>query len=231
MRYSGAFSEWLLQGSSLVSMEIEKSLYDLFDLCRKDVFADTERLEREIATSQEEWRLKALPLGVDSGNEVVLVESLQSLVSELQSDARRTLDSHLTRYAEYADKVSHLDDTSFELASQRLKELRGKVITTLSSSNLQVIWGLEADSMDEIEDVLIRAEQDVRAFTSPKEVMGALLAIINTARQRKYAKSPKSGRPMSNLDEVPVLRDILQAYTETVFTVHQRQAILRHDYV
>jgi hypothetical protein len=72
MRYSDAFSEWLLQGSSLVSTEIEKSLYDLFDLCRKDVFADTERLEREIATSQEEWRLKALPLGVDSGNEVVL---------------------------------------------------------------------------------------------------------------------------------------------------------------
>lgn len=225
-----AVSAWLRQGSYLASTEIEKSLHDLFDLCRKNVFADTERLEREIATSQEEWRLKALPLGVDSGNEVVLVESLQSLVSELQSDARRTLDSHLTRYAEYADKVSHLDDTSFELVSQRLKELRGKVITTLSSSNLQVIWGLEADSMDEIEDILIRAEQDVRAFTSPKEVTGALLAIINAARQRKYAKSPKSGRPMSNFDEVPVLRDILQAYTETVFALHQRQAILRHDY-
>ncbi|MBV9688758.1 MAG: N-6 DNA methylase [Ktedonobacteraceae bacterium] len=223
-----AILDWQRNASTL-SPSFERSLYDLFDLCRKESFADIQRLEREIATSFEEWHHKALPLGIGSGNEAILVATLQSLVMELQGDARRILDNHLGRYAEYADKVNRLTDDSFELASQQLKELRSKVISILINS-FQVIWGLEPEDVVQIEDILVKLEQDVRAFTSPKEVVAAILAVINAARRRKYVAKPKSAQPMPNLDDIPVLREVLQIYSEKTFAWHQRRAILNHDY-
>ncbi len=223
-----AILDWR-RDASTVSPLFERPLYNLFDLCRRASFADMQRLEREIATSFEEWHHKALPLGMGSGNEAILVETLQSLVMELQGNARRILDNHLMRYADYADKVNRLTDDSFELASQQLKELRSKVVSILINS-FQVIWGLEPEDVVQIEDILVKLEQDVRAFTSPKEVVAAILAVINAARRRKYAAKPKSAQAMSNLDDIPVLREVLQTYSEKTFARHQRRAILNHDY-
>jgi type I restriction-modification system DNA methylase subunit len=220
---------WKSQNPPVLSSSIEEALYNLFDLCRKEVFADTKRLEQEIAISQEEWQAKALPLGTGSGNEAVLVETLQSLVAELQADAKRTLDGHLKRYDDYADRINRLSDDAAELATQQLKSLRSRMRVILTD-NFQAIWGLEADDLLAIEDILTKAEQDVRAFSSPKEVNVALLVIINAARQRKYATKPKARQPMADFTEVPILHDIVHTYTEKIFTWHQRQALLRHDY-
>ncbi len=224
-----AILDWLHLDSSALSPSVEKSLYDLFDLCRKEAFADTHRLEQEIGTDLEEWYAQALPLGTGSGNEAALVETLQSLVMELQRDARRILEEHLTRAAEYAAKAYRLVDDAPEPATQKLKELRGKVLDILITS-CQKIWGLENEDIEAIEAILVRLEQDVNAFFSPKEVLAAGLDVINETRKHKYATRPKAAQPMSNLDDVPPLRDALQSYSEKTFEWHKRQAILRHDY-
>ncbi|MBV9615576.1 MAG: N-6 DNA methylase, partial [Ktedonobacteraceae bacterium] len=220
---------WKSQEPPVLPSSIEKALYDLFELSRREVFSDTARLERDIAISQEEWQSRALPLGTGSGNETLLVETLQSLVAELQADARRTLDGHLKRYDDYADRVNRLSDDDPELAVQQLKALRGRIVSILIEK-FQAIWGLEPDDVIALEEILTRAEQDVRAFASPKEVTAALLTIINAARKRKYEKNPKARQPMTDFSEVPILHDIVHTYTEKVFTWHQRQALLRHDY-
>jgi type I restriction enzyme M protein len=213
----------------VMSTSFEKSLHDLFDLCRKESFSNLQRLEQEIGKSLEEWQWQALPLGTGSGNETVLVEELQYLVMELQRDARRILDHHLTRAAEYADRIYRLTDDAPESATQKLKELRNKVLSILINS-CQVIWGLEPEDIEAIGDILVKLEQDVSAFFSSKEVLAAVLVVINAARRRKYANRPKAAQPMSDLDDVPPLRDAMQIYSENTFDWHKRQATLRHDY-
>lgn len=224
-----AIHDWQNHNAQQLSSPIEKQLHDLFDLCRKDGFADTQRLERELGTSLEEWQSQALPLGIGAGNEVVLVEELQLLVGELQRDAKRILDRHLTRYAEYAERIYRLTDDAPELATQKLKEQRDRLMTVLIES-CQKIWGLEDTDIAAIETILLRLEQDSKAFFGPKDVLAAMLQIINEARRRKYAANSQAARPMSNLDDVPPLSNGLQTYCETVFDWHRRQATLHHDY-
>ena len=224
-----AIRDWQSHNAQQLSSPIEKQLHNLFDLCRKDTFADTQRLERELGTSLEEWQAQALPLGVGSGNEFVLVDELQLLVGELQRDARRILDHHLTRYAEYAERIYRLADDATEQATQKLRELRGRLMTVLVES-CQKIWGLETADIEAIENILVRVEQDSKAFYGPKEVLAAMLQVINEARRRKYAANSQAARSMSNLDDIPPLRNNLQTYCETVFSWHKRQATLHHDY-
>jgi type I restriction enzyme M protein len=224
-----AIRDWHNHNTQQLSPSIEKQLHNLFDLCRKDTFADTQRLERELGTNLEEWQAQALPLGTGSGNESVLVDELQLLVGELQRDARRILEHHLTRYAEYAERIYRLADDAPEPATQKLRELRGRLMTVLVES-CQKIWGLETADIEAIENILVRVEQDSKAFYGPKEVLAAMLQVINEARGRKYAVHSRAAHPMSNLDDIPPLRNNLQTYCETVFAWHKRQATLHHDY-
>ena len=223
-----AIRDWQHRHSHALPPSIEKPLHDLFDFCSKASFADTQRLEREIGTDLEEWQAQALPLGDGTGNEKVLVEELQLLVMELQRDARRILDQHLARYADYADKISRLADDAPEPAIQQLRELRGRVMIALVESG-QKVWGLEEQDVQAIEDILIAVEQDANAFLGPKEVLAAILRIINEARRRKYVDRPRAAQPMSNLD-IPSLQKNLQTYNEITFEWHRRQATLNHDY-
>lgn len=224
-----AIRDWQSHQAQQLSSPIEKQLHDLFDLCRKDSFADTQRLEHELGINLEEWQSQALPLGIGSGNEVVLRDELQLLVGELQRDARRILDHHLTRYAEYAERIYRLTDDAPEPATQKLKEQRERLMTVLVES-CKKIWGLEDADIEAIENILVRLEQDSKAFFGPKEVLVAMLQIINEARRRKYAANSQAARPMSNLDDVAPLSNGLQTYCETVFDWHRRQATLRHEY-
>lgn len=221
--------EW--QRAQTLSPAREKALRDLFDLCRKASFSDTTRLERELGAELEEWQAQALPLGTDIDNERVLVEELQLLVMELQRDARRMLDRHLARYADYADKVARLADDAPELAAQKLRELRSRIIGVLTGT-YQKVWGLETDDLNAIEDILTRLEQDVDSFFAPKDVLLAVLTVINEARQRKYADKPRLAHPMSNLDDINSvsLRGVLQAYCDMAFEWHKRRATFNHDY-
>jgi type I restriction-modification system DNA methylase subunit len=225
-----AIQEWQRRNPPTLPTSIEKSLHDLYDLCSKETFTDTKQLEEQIGISLAKWQKQALPLGTGSGNEIALVETLQSLVFELQRDARRILEVHLTRAAEYSSKASRLTDDASEPAIQKLQELRSKVMSTLIT-HCQKVWGLEAEDISAIETVLVRLEQDVNAFFSPKEVLMAVLVVINEARRRKYIDKPKAAQPMSALDDVPPLREALQIYSERTFDWHKRQALLRHDYL
>ncbi|MFL5696631.1 MAG: N-6 DNA methylase [Ktedonobacteraceae bacterium] len=158
-----------------------------------------------------------------------MVESLQSLVKELQADARRILDRHLARYEEYMNKAYRLTDDALEPAAQQFKELRSRIRSILVE-RFQLVWGLETEDIVAIEDILVKLEQDARLFVSPKELLREILDVINAARQRKYSFKPRSARPMSDLDEFPAISDPLQVYIDKGFAWHQRQAILNHDY-
>ncbi len=224
-----AIIEWRRNEPHTLPPSLEKSLRDLFDLCRKESFTDPQRLEHELAMDLDEWQFYTLPLGKGIGNESTLVESLQSLVKELQADAQRILDRHLARYEEYMNKVYRLTDGALEPAAQQFKELRSRIRSILVE-RFQLVWGLETEDIVAIEDILVKLEQDARLFVSPKELLREILDVINAARQRKYSFKPRSARPMPDLDEFPAISDPLQVYIDKGFAWHQRQAILNHDY-
>lgn len=223
-----AIQAWGGKGSSELPTLFKKPLYDLFDLCSKRSFTDPRRLERELAISLEQWEKQALSLDVDSGNDTALVETVKLLIKELQRDARRMLDGHLTRYAQYLKDSSHLAGEQLGSADRMIKELRGKVSQALDDS--QALMGLEIHERSEMEAKLNVFEQDARAYPSPKALMADLLEIINAARARKYADKPKSSKPWKDLRDVGPLRNALQTYSDKVFALHQRRATLRQTY-
>src|SRR5581483_9325641 len=109
-----------------------------------EAFTDPRRLESDLGCSLEEWQAQALPLGTGAGHEVALVEILQTLVIELQGDARRKLTYHLTRAAAYSENASRLEDNAPELATQKLRDLRDKCMSTLIEK-YQLGWGLQTE--------------------------------------------------------------------------------------
>jgi type I restriction enzyme M protein len=224
-----AICEWQGQNPPVLSSTTERALHDLFDLFRKDAFTDMGILEQQLGISLEEWQQQALPLGAGSNNEPALVETLQSLVLELQRDARRILDYHLERAAEYFQRSARLTDGEPELAVQKLRAMRERIMSVLITQ-CKVIWGLEDGDIAAIEAKLLRLEQDIEAYFSPKEVQDDILLVINAARKRKYAGKPRAAQPMSNFDDVAALREAMQACLESAFDWHKRQATLRHDY-
>lgn len=225
-----ALNEWGGDPSSL-SAATGEALRNLFDLCRKETFSAPQRLEAEIAVSLEEWERQALPLGGDARNEPMLVETLQLLVKELQRDARRILEGHLTRHAEYVDKAGRSSDDRPEAAVPEIRTLRGRVLSTLDG--LRRTLGLSDEDRVRIEELLVRVEADPRAFQTPKALTLEVLGVLNAARARNASTSAKgraASRPLTNLNDLPPLRDALKAYGEKTFAYHQRQASLRQKY-
>ena len=221
-----AIREWDLGGGSGLSAATRTGLQDLFDLFRKEAFTSLQRLEAELALDEAAWYQQALPLGNNSGNEPILVEALQSLVLELQNNARRLLADHLSRYTEYQRKASRITDDSLETAPQEIQRLRDRVFKSFAS-----IPSVEPEYKAAIESILLQLEQDVRNYTSPKEVFAEILDILTQAFQRKYANKAKSPKPPSTLaGGYTNLHDALKPFVEKVFAWHQRQATLRQNY-
>ena len=208
-----------------LSEAFTSGLFSLFQLFQKEAFSAPERLERELAMDLEPWQLQALPVGVGSGNEAVLVEALQSLVTELQSDARRVLTRHLDRYDTFLDLSQRLTEEATAPAAAQLDALRVRIQGALENGTARVL-GLESGDIEALNGLLIRVEQDPRALPNPKAVLEAALAVINDARRRKYPHK----KPWSDLGEVALLRDALQTFSDMAFAWHQRQAALRQSY-
>ena len=220
-----ALREWDPGDPARVSDAVTAGLFSLYQLFQKEAFAAPERLERELALDLEPWQLQALPVGTGSGHEAVLVEALQSLVAELQSDARRVLTGHLDRYDAFLEKSQRLTDEATEPAAQQLEALRMRAQSALENGTARVL-GLEGADVEALSLMLSRVEQDPRAFPHPRAVLEAALAIINNARGRKYPTK----KPWSDLGEVALLRDSLQAFSDLAFAWHQRQAALRQSF-
>jgi len=224
-----AITEWQHYDPPTLPAHLEKSLYNLFDLCHKSTFTEPQRLEQKIATDFEEWQFNALPLGTNKNYEITLVETLQSLTKELQRDAHRILVKHLERYEEYASKVDRLTDDLPEPAARQFKDLRDKIRSRLEDT-YRLVWGLEDTDIASIEDVLVNLEQDTKLFASPKELQSEILAIINTARARKYPARSRQAKPLTSLDDDQPINNLLQTYIEKGFAWHQRKATLRYEY-
>jgi len=224
-----AIQEWNQEGESALADATKQALHDLFDLFRKDAFTSLQRLEADLALDEDEWQRQALPLGSGSDNEPILVEALQSLVLELQRNARRLLADHLARYAAYQEKANRITDDAVETATQEIQRLQERVLTRLNES--QNMIGLNADEQAAIREIFRLLEQDARAYISPKELFTDILAILTQAFQRKHANQPKPPNPPSTLEGgYTPLNDALKPYAEKVFVWHQRQAILRQTY-
>lgn len=226
---SMAIQEWNRGGTSTLSDATNQALHDLFDLFRKEVFTSLERLEADLALDEEAWQRQALPLGNGSGNEPVLVEALQSLVLELQRNARRLLTNHLNHYAEYQDKANRISDDAVEMATQEIQQLQKRVLTSLNQ--VQTLVDLSTEDRAAIEAIFLRLEQNARAYISSKELFAEILSILTQAFQRKHANQPKPPKAPSTLEGgYTLLNDALKPYVEKVFTWHQRQATLRQTY-
>jgi type I restriction enzyme M protein len=226
---STAIQEWNQEGASTLSDITNQALQDLFDLFRKEAFTSLQRLEADLALDEDEWQQQALPLGNGSDNEPILVEALQSLVLELQRNAKRLLADHLARYVAYQKKANRITDDDVETATQEIQRLRERVLTRLNES--QNMIGLNADEQGAIESTFLRLEQDARAFISSKELFAEILEILTQAFQRKHANQTKPPKPPSTLEDgYTPLNDALKPYVEKVFIWHQRQATLRQTY-
>lgn len=224
-----AIQEWNQGGAASLSDNTTRALRDVFDLFRKAAFTSLERLKDELALDLEEWQQRALPLGNGGGNEPILVESLQSLVEELKGDARRSLNHHLTLHDEYLNKANRLTDDAIESATQQIQQLRERVLSGLAG--IQSLVGLSAEEQATIQEMLIRLEQDARAFISPKELFEWVLGVLNQAFQRKHADKAKPPKTPSSLQkDYPPLHDALVPYANMAFGWHQRQATLRQTY-
>src|SRR5581483_6738177 len=71
-------------------------------------FTNPCHLEQDIAANLNDWPMHALPLRAEDEHDMVI--SLQTLVQELQQDARRLLDDHLRSYNIYRESTSRLSD-------------------------------------------------------------------------------------------------------------------------
>ena len=224
-----AIGEWNQGGAASLSDNTTRALRDIFDLFRKQAFTSLDRLKDELAIDLEEWQQRALPLGNGSGNEPILVESLQSLVEELKGDARRSLNHHLTLHDEYLNKANRLTNDAIELATQQIKQLREGVLSDLAK--IQNLVGLSAEEHATIQEMLVRLEKDARAFTSPKELFEQVLGVLNQAFQRQHSDKVKQPQTPSSLEKYFMpLPNPLVPYANMVFGWHQRQATLRQTY-
>lgn len=224
-----AIAQWNNGGASALSDVTKTALRDLYDLCRKESFTNLKRLEEEIAIDLKQWQKQALILGNGGNGETVLVEALQSLVLELQQDARRMLEAHFTRYNQYLERADRLLDTAQDRANQELERLRQQVFSVLS--RISGILDLEPQESGDITSILTRSEQDARAFVSPKVMLAEVLNILNQALARKHAERPQYSKPRTKISDVdPSLHDALEKYGNQVFGWHRRQATLRQEY-
>ena len=224
-----ALAIWNEDAPEELPVAMHQAVADLFTLFHKSAFTDPARLEEEIATTLEEWERQALPLGAGGGHEKVLVESLQALVQGLAADARRILQEHLTRYADYRFQSERLEDDAPVRAAPLLEEQKRKVRLALENG-VRTVVGLESADVDSISAMLGRLEQDASAYESPKALLDDVLVLFNTARTRGADGRPKPKKALLSLDEFAVLRDALLAYAVMAFTWHQRRAALRQEY-
>ena len=226
-----AIQEWNQGGTATLSDATTRALRDIFDMFRKAAFTSLDRLKDELALDLNEWQQRALPLGNGSGNEPILVESLQSLLEELKADARRSLNHHLTLHDEYWNKANRLTDHAIESAKQQIQQLRERVLSKLSIDPIKSLVNLSTEEQATIQEILIRLQQDARAFISPKELFDQVLEVLNQAFQRTHANKAKPPKPPSSLEkDYTSLYDALVPYVNMVFSWHQRQATMRQTY-
>lgn len=201
----------------------------LYDLFRQNAFIDPDRLEQEVAISLEEWQRQALPLHEDSGHEARLVEAVRLLLSELQRDARRKLQTELERYETYRQGIERVSSTSTQNALEELAALRDTVLEELKRGP-SLVLGLNGAEQETLTGALQRLESDARAFGSTKALLAYVVEMLNAARLRGRTTGARAARPYRNLDNFAVLRDAIQKYGDRTFTWHQRRTGLRAEY-
>lgn len=227
---AAALAGWDPGDPDALPQAARQAVADLSALFHRSAFTDPARLEREIAVSLEDWERQALPLGAGpekAAHERALVESLQGLVKELAADARRVLQGHLSRHAEYRARSERLEDDAPERAAALLEQARARVRLALENG-VRTVAGLASADIEAVAAMLGRLESDASAYESPQALLDDVLSVFNAARAADGR--PKARKALLNLDDFLVLRDALLAHAVLAFTWHQRRAALRQAY-
>ncbi len=224
----GALREWESGGAEGLASSTKQAVLILWDQFRRETFADWERLEREVATEQQDWELQALPVGANAGNQELLVGAVKALLQDLQADARSRLDEHLARSAEYERRSRLIKDEDTEAAADRLDRLRGTAIGELG--RIAPLVGLGSEEQSAITESLHELERDPFTYLNTKELLDRTREALNAARERKFPGDKKAARAWSRYDNgLGALGDALKAYGDAAFDWHKRKAFLRHD--
>ncbi|HLG66020.1 MAG TPA: N-6 DNA methylase [Ktedonosporobacter sp.] len=118
-------------------------------------FTDPYHLEQPIAANLNDWLMHALPLRTEDEHDLIV--SLQSLVQELQRDARRILDDHLRRYNIYRESTLHLSATEPEAAYDYRKDIAVYDDYTTWKSLVQETMRGELDEAERRDDFALQA--------------------------------------------------------------------------
>ena len=221
-----AVQEWKQNGMASLSPDTLHKLRQLWERFRKATFSDWKQIERDLGMELETWQQQALPLGGHEANQEMLVGAVRTLLQDLQSDARQTLDGFLNRYAEYEARRDRLQDNDTETAQGQIAAQQARIGELLN--RVAPLVGLEADEIKALADRWEQLQRDPRAFLSTKELLDAALDAINAAHARKFSNAKKAAHAWSKWDKaLQELGEALKRYGDTAFAWHQRQATLR----
>lgn len=224
-----AVHEWEAGGEADLSPAVKQALLLIWEQFRKETFSDWQRLEQEIAMEAEEWKLQASPVGANPAVQTQLVGAVKTLLRDLQADARGRLDEHLQRHTLYMRGRDRLHEDDQETVPERLERLLASVKTELL--RFAPLVGLEESEVQGIEESLLDLQSDPRAFLNTKEMMEKTLAIINAARERKFAGHRRASAAWARFDNgLGALGGALREFGDVAFAWHQKVAFLQHDY-
>jgi type I restriction-modification system DNA methylase subunit len=225
---ANAVLEWSTDQETSISLNTTQALRLLWEKFRKETFADWQRLEHDIALDWEEWQSQALPVGANEINQELLVDSVKTLLQDLQADARNQLDQHLAHHEVFERRSSKMKDDDVIPAAEQLDKLRNSVIKELSRVGLLI--DLRQDEADAIRNGLFELQRDPLAYLNTKELLEKTMLTLNAALARKYSSDAKTVKAWSKYDNgLGALGELLKAYGDKAFEWHKRKAFLRHD--
>lgn len=223
-----AVAEWENGGAESLSPANRNGLLLLWESFQKATFADWQRVEQTLAVDLPDWEVQALPIGNHPANQELLVGAVKNLLHDLQAEALRFLEAHLSRFDIYARRNALIDDNDGLDAESEINQKRARVLGSLKT--IAPLVGLDEEETDGIKNALLALKSSPHAFRNTTELLDSVRTTLNTARARKFAASEKTVKAWAKFDnELGPLGDSLREYGNTLFAFHQRQAILRHD--
>lgn len=226
---ANALPQWNAGGADALDTATVQNLRLLFDQYRRETFADWEQIERHLGMDEDAWEQQALPLGASPQNQELFVGAVQTLLQDLQTDARNRLDTHLQRREDYDKKVNRSTDDPTETAHEQIDRLRESVIGEMR--RVAPLVGMEPEELSGFEESLYELERDPFAYLNTRELKEKTLSLINAARERKVGSDRRGSRAWTRWDNgLGALGTALEGFGDATFGWHRKRAFLGYDY-
>ncbi|WP_407572270.1 N-6 DNA methylase [Deinococcus altitudinis] len=220
-----ALAVYLSGGLLNMPPDILAPFKSLHDLCSRATFTDTERLEQLLSSDEIDWLTQAASLAHDEGAEAQLVAVIKVLIEDLQRDALRTLDGHLSRAEQYRSRISVLSDDPQTPTKQRLEQGKSKVLRELE--NYQVLLLLSDTDREQLQESFSVYENHPELTPRLSTLQKDILQRSNISPQRTGKNAPKK---LKNLREVPGLEESLSSFARLTSDIRSHQISLRKEF-